>query len=135
MNDRRFLTTGWVAAALALALAGCGHQGNEHAAERPDAPTDDEVAQARSVYENMGCGACHGDSGEGIAGTAPALEKLAPYWTVEKLEAYLRDPQAFRAEHPDFDARHETRYDAEMPAFDFLSDEDLRALADWLLKR
>jgi len=120
---------------LAVGLSGCAPRGENGAAGASDAPTADEVARARGLYDDMGCAACHGDSGEGIEGTAPALEALAPYWSVERLEAYLRDPQAFRAEHPDLDARHEVTYDAEMPAFDFLSEEQLRVLARWLLTR
>ena len=98
------------------------------------APTDAEIAQAQAIYEDQSCGVCHGETADG-GEIGPALRDLAPYWDVERLTAYLRDPDGFRSANPDFDARRTQAYDMEMPAYDELSDEDSRVLLGWLLSR
>ena len=120
-------------AAVLLTLAGCSQRPGAPASGDAPGPTDDEVARARTLYENASCGVCHGESGEGVEPNAPALGGLASYWDEERLAAYLLDPAAFRAANPDFEARGKQTYEMEMPAFDYLSEEERRALARWLL--
>jgi len=116
-----------------MAVSGCSPRSGEAATGRVSGLTGDEVARARSLYENAACGVCHGDSGEGVEQSAPALGGLEPYWTAERLMEYVRDPAAFRAANPDFGARSDVTYELEMPAFDYLSEDELRLLARWLL--
>lgn len=119
--------------AVLLTLAGCSPRGDAPASGGAPGLTADEVARARTLYENASCAVCHGESGEGVEPNAPALEGLASYWDEERLATYLLDPAAFRAANPDFDARGTKTYEMEMPAFDYLSEEERRALARWLL--
>ena len=72
---------------------------------------------------------------QGLEGAGPALRDLAPYWDVDRLMAYLADPETFRAANPDFEDRREAVFELEMPAYDHLSEDQRRLLARWLLTR
>lgn len=83
------------------------------------------------VYKEVNCTMCHGADRAGTT-MAPALTGLEAYWDVEKLSQYLRDPETYAAN----DARlkdQDEQYDMQMPDFEG-SDEELAALAAWLLK-
>ncbi len=112
-----------ILAAVALATAACG------------GPTPDPQAVERGagVYAELGCGSCHGAD---LAGTsaAPALDGLATHWQGPDLVAYLRDPRSVRAERPGLQYRSED-YPLEMPAYPEVSQEDIEALARYLLER
>ena len=133
MDDRIRTTLLPIAAAAAIGLAGCAPRSEPPPDASASSITENEVAEARAVYDDSGCAACHGERGEGVEDMGPALEALASYWDVERLADYVRDPQAFRAEHPGHAERRARDPDLEMPAFDFLSEDDLRLLARWLL--
>jgi mono/diheme cytochrome c family protein len=109
------------------------------AGESPEAPlakpTAAEIARAVELYGQQACPECHGGNAEGVEDTGPALRELAPYWDVDRLVAYLADPDGFRIANPDFEERRDTVYELEMPAFDFVPEEDRRLLASWLLTR
>ena len=119
------------ACVIALGLAGCSSRVDE-APHSPPTPglTGDEVARARALFDDGGCAVCHGDAGEELD-SGPPLTGLAEYWDVERLAAYVRDPSEFRQAPRDLDAGVE--YEAEMPAYDYLSEEELQLLARWLL--
>ena len=94
-----------------------------------------EEASAIALFEDLGCNACHGDQGEGLEDMAPALGDLAPYWTAERLSTYLLSPDWFRSQNPDFDARREIEFDAEMPSYEEIPEEDRILLSRWLMTR
>ena len=127
-------------APLALAVVcmslpiGCG--GGPPSGPSSSAPlTEGEESKAIGLFQSEGCNACHGDRAEGLEGAGPALRDLAPYWDVDRVMAYLADPEGFRAANPDFEDRRDTVYELEMPAFDHLTEDQRRLLARWLLSR
>ena len=65
----------------------------------------------------------------------PALRDLAPFWDAERLGAYLRDPEGFRAANPTFEERRDIEFELEMPAYEALSEEELELLGRWLMAR
>ena len=94
-----------------------------------------QPGRAEELFESEGCAVCHGAGGSGAPGTGPALRDLAPYWSEARLLDYLGNPPGFRERNPDFEDRRDAGYELEMPAFDHLSEDDLRLLARWLLTR
>lgn len=100
----------------------------------PAEPTEAEIARAMELYGQQACPECHAGNAEGSE-NGPVLRDLAPYWNVDRLVDYLGDPDGFRVANPDFDDRRDTVYELEMPAFDFVPEEDRRLLARWLLTR
>lgn len=114
-------------------LVAIGCRGGDTAEPAP-APPPTGTASAETTYAAQACAMCHGEQAEGNA-NGPALQELAPYWTAERLVEYLRDPDAFRAAHADFDARRTTEYAMIMPAYDHVDDAELEALARWLMAR
>jgi mono/diheme cytochrome c family protein len=95
----------------------------------------EEEAGALALFEDMGCNACHGDQAEGLEDMAPPLADLAPYWTAERLSTYILNPDWFRSNNPDFEERRQIEYDAEMPSYEEISEEDRILLARWLMTR
>lgn len=89
---------------------------------------------AEKVYQEWGCGTCHGENGAGSS-QGPSLVGLAAHWPRDLLIRYLKDPAAVRA----IDARLEQlarHYDPiSMPAFDGLDSTAIGMLADYLLHR
>ena len=121
----------WLVAGFVISSFGCAKEEPPKVVE----PTAAEIEQAKAVYEDQSCGICHGDTADG-GDIGPALSNMTPYWDVERLIAYLREPDAFREANPDFEERRDRAYDEmEMPAYDMLPDEDARVLARWLLTR
>ncbi len=118
----------------ALALGGCG-TGEPRDAQAASTLSEADESKALELFQDEACTACHGDLAEGLEGVGPALRDLAPYWNVDRLMAYLADPEGFRAANPDFEDRRETVFELEMPAYDHLSDDQRRRLARWLMTR
>lgn len=94
----------------------------QEATNEPDAT----VAQGFEVFQGQGCIGCHAVSGTGSA-AGPALtnfgerETIAGYlkYNDENLEAWIRDPEAFKQGN-------------NMPPYAHLSDEDMSALIAYL---
>jgi mono/diheme cytochrome c family protein len=120
------------AAALGWLVAGCSAGGPDDAAEPVVAEADAQAA--RALFEEESCTMCHGPEAEGTD-LAPALRDLRGYWDEDRLVRYLEDPAAFAREDPTFDARRETVYEMEMPAYAHVPESDRRNLARWLLSR
>ncbi|MBX9789480.1 MAG: c-type cytochrome [Pirellulales bacterium] len=99
-------------------------EGDDKPALKPavdGAPSAEQVAAGKRLYERVGCMACH-DAEPGVAKPAPlALHDLGKKHSVEKLAAYLADPGA-------------NDPCARMPAMG-LSGDECRALAAYLSSR
>lgn len=121
MGRRPITVLGLAMAGLAALLACSGGP-----AEVPSGP-------GAAVYSQLGCGGCHGPTGEGMP-AAPALTGLAAHWNQQELVAYLRDPQSVLHERPRLQYRSE-QYPLQMPAYAGASQADLEALASYLLGR
>jgi len=134
----RFRIHGTVPVGLALlavlAFAACTG-GAEDGSTAPAAVSEAEASRALQLFQEEGCNGCHGDLAEGIEGSGPALRDLAPYWDVERLKAYLFDPEGFREANPDFEDRRSEEYPLEMPPFDHLDEQQRELLARWLMSR
>lgn len=124
-----------IVAAMALLAIGCSTDGTDAGQRGSASLTEADEARAIELFQDQGCPVCHGDSGEGVDGAGPALRDLAPYWNVERLSAYLRDPRGFRAANPDFERRRDTESVLEMPAYGALSEEERALLGRWLMTR
>jgi mono/diheme cytochrome c family protein len=120
------------AAVLGWLVVGCSAGGPDEAVA-PALPEADARA-ARALFEEESCTMCHGPEAEGTD-LAPALHDLRGYWDEDRLVHYLEDPAAFAREDPTFDARRETVYEMEMPAYAHVPESDRRTLARWLLSR
>lgn len=131
---RTVLVSFAVAAVCGLTLIGCGG-GEPGEAQADNSLAEADESRAIELFQSEACTACHGEMGEGLDGAGPALRELAPYWDVDRLMAYLADPEGFRAANPDFENRRDVAFELEMPAYDHLSEDQRRLLARWFLKR
>ena len=122
-----------VAAVCGLILIGCG-AAEPDAARAGNSISEADESRAIRLFQSEGCTACHGEMAQGLE-IGPALRDLAPYWDVDRLMAYIADPEGFRAANPDFEDRREVVFEMEMPASDHLSEDQRRLLARWLLTR
>ena len=110
--------------ALAALGAACG--GGAPSASALEPATDLEHA-GRALYRGAGaCSACHGADGGGTM-LGPALAGRAARWDMDRLAAYLADPAAYAAEHPE--VQHQR-----MPQPATTEPEELSALAAWTLR-
>ncbi|MBR9979033.1 MAG: cytochrome c [Bacteroidetes bacterium] len=106
-----------------LLLAGCGQS---------EQKTDDPVlAEGRRAFTDRGCITCHGKQAEGTR-MGPALEDLSRHYDVSRLIEYLKNPDAMIKEDERLSAQAED-YVGMMPRFDYLSPEELEALARYAL--
>ena len=101
-------------ACLALTCIGCG-------------PPDGET-----VYNDLGCQRCHGFQLEGNR-YGPPLERIADHWeSADSIVTYMKNPAAVVEKDPRLKAQ-DADYDLRMQPVTSASEEELRALADWLL--
>ncbi|MFQ6617191.1 MAG: cytochrome b N-terminal domain-containing protein, partial [Fidelibacterota bacterium] len=70
------------------------------------------------LYEEQGCAVCHTINGAGGA-AGPDLSKAGRYRNTEWLKVFIKDPTTMNP-------------DSEMPAYDWLSEEELEALSFYL---
>jgi cytochrome c2 len=106
---------------------GCGESG-------PTAPAGlTEAHQAGwQVYVDLECGSCHGDQREGKR-SGPVLAELGTHWDQNQLVEYLKNPDAMVKTNPRLSYKAE-KYAIDMPAYaDKATDEQLTALAAFLL--
>jgi cytochrome c553 len=87
---------------------------------------------AQGIYEEWGCGTCHGAGGAGSP-QGPALKNLAAHWRRETLLRYLKDPAAARAGDERLKELAQRYHPIAMPAFDGLDRVALETLVDSLL--
>ena len=95
-------------------------------------PVDPEILEAgRQVYLAQSCGGCHGENRAGSE-LAPPLTSVHLHWSAERLETYLKHPEAVTASEPRLKDLS-SRWELEMPGVEEASPEDVRALALFLL--
>ena len=123
-----------VAAVCGLILTGCGGA-EPDAARAGNSISEADESRAIKLFQSEDCTMCHGEMAQGLEEIGPALRDLAPYWDVDRLMAYIADPEGFRAANSDFEDRREVVFELEMPASDQLSEDQRRLLARWLLTR
>jgi len=121
--------------ALSVMAYGCGSNETQEDQLEPPVLGEADAARAVELFQDQGCPVCHGDLAEGVEETGPALRDLAPFWDTERLGAYLRDPEGFRAANPAFEARRDIEFELEMPAYGELTEEELALLGRWLMTR
>jgi cytochrome c551/c552 len=107
-----------VAVPAILVLAACGAPGPE-----PGTP--------EAFYVDLGCAKCHGNEREGLR-SGPPLDNLQDRWREESLVEYFKDPKAVMEATPRLKYMAE-KYPIVMPAFPNTSDDDLFALARYVL--
>jgi cytochrome c553 len=93
-----------------------------------------EVNKAEQIYEEWGCGTCHGKNAAGSS-QGPSLLGLSAHWRREALLRYLKDPVSARATDERLAQLAKRYYPVSMPAFDGLDEAQIEILADHLLKR
>jgi len=116
-----------IAMILVLSAAGCG-SGGKHEDVSGKAGGEDP---GRKIFVSQNCGLCHGADARG-GDAAPALRNLRAEYTAGKLIEYLRDPAEYILRDPRLSARQEM-YPASMPRYGHLGDDQLNALALYLL--
>ena len=117
--------------------AGCGGSGPaEQAAPEPEPVvplTAEEQDQVAILVEDNICTECHGENLEGTE-NGPALTGVATYWTENKLEKYIYNPEFFMVSHPEVKRRN-AGYEVDMPSHLDLTEEQRRLLARWVLQQ
>ena len=106
---------------VAICVAACG----ESPAAKPARPAGEQV------YAAQGCALCHGADGGGSS-FGPTLHGKAPFWTREKLVQYLKAPVAYAEADPRL-AEQKKRYSLPMRQFDKVPEDELAAVADYVL--
>lgn len=84
------------------------------------------------VYAAQGCSLCHGSDATGSS-FGPTLHGKAKFWTREKLVAYLKAPVAYAESDPRL-AEQKKKYSMPMRQFDKVPEEELGAVADYVLR-
>ena len=94
---------------------------------------DGAAAQGPKIYAAHQCGICHGDDRAGKS-LAPPLKGLSAHWTADQLvNDYFPDPVGFQNKDPRLSGMLKTYSTMKMPPVQG-SPEDLKALAQWLVK-
>ncbi len=86
----------------------------------------------KSLLANNRCYTCHGGDLNGT-GMAPSLAKVGDNWKVGNLVSYLQNPKAFL--NNTRMAVLKQKYGREMPAQDKMTNDELKALAEYLINR
>ncbi len=94
--------------------------------------TSSDEINAESILANNRCYICHGRDLSGT-GMGPSLAHVKDNWKKPSLISYFQNPQAFLNNQRMVALKDQ--YNRNMPAFENLSQEELNALADYLLKR
>jgi mono/diheme cytochrome c family protein len=113
-------TLGLALGCLLLALPACGETSKEKRA-----------LSGEAVYAAQGCALCHGSDATGTS-HGPTLFGKASFWDREKLVAYLKAPIAYAEQDPRL-AEQKKRYSLPMRAFDKVPEEELGAVAEYVL--
>lgn len=119
-----------------LVLAGCGGEPAEEAAPEPEPVvplTGEELARVQELKEENICAECHGENLDGSE-TGPSLQNVAQYWTEDALVKYIYNPEFYMVSHQEVRQRN-SGYEADMPAFIDMPEEDRRLLARWVLQQ
>jgi len=93
-----------------------------------------EANKAEQIYQEWGCGTCHGERAAG-GPQGPSLLGLSAHWRRETLLRYLKDPVSVRTADERLQQLSKRYYPISMPAFDGLDEAQIETLADYLLKR
>ena len=95
-------------------------------------PGAEEVRRGREVFLARSCPACHGAQRQGSA-AAPPLKGLRWHWNRKSLEAFLRDPWAYRKGNGRLEDLA-ARYPGDMPGLGTgANPAEVRALVSYLL--
>ena len=86
----------------------------------------------KAVFDNYNCAQCHGAQGEGSK-LAPAIDKLGEHFTKAQLIEYLKNPMEYAKQDPRLNEQKKG-YPSMMPNYEFIGEEKLSDLADYLLK-
>jgi cytochrome c551/c552 len=115
--------------------AGCGDSAPvEEPVAEPVVPlTAEELEQVQILVEENICTECHGENLEGTE-TGPALTGVGQFWTENKLEKYIYNPEFFMVSHPEV-RRRNAGYEIDMPPYTDLAEADRRLLARWVLQQ
>lgn len=118
---------------LLAAMSACAR--NQHAPVfNKHADVGVQSVTAQGIYEEWGCGTCHGAGGAGSP-QGPPLKNLAAHWRRETLLRYIKDPAAARAGDERLKELAQRYHPVAMPAFDGLNRVALETLVDSLLTR
>ncbi|MDZ7381122.1 MAG: cytochrome c [candidate division KSB1 bacterium] len=117
-------------AALSTALMAC----SSGPLKTQNTTTTIAAVSAEKIYQEWGCGTCHGEDGSGSA-QGPSLRGLAAHWRRDTLIRYLRDPAAARVGEVRLQQLARRYYPISMPAFDGLDSTQIGILADHLLQQ
>lgn len=90
------------------------------------------AVDVENILASNRCYVCHGRDLNG-SGMAPSLAKVGENWKKPSLVSYFQNPTAFLNNQRM--AALKDQYNRSMPAFENLSQEELNALADYLLNR
>lgn len=93
----------------------------------------DNNAPGYRVYRERGCGTCHGADGLGDR-MGPSLADVRLHYDTTRLGMYLREPSRLLAEDERLQQLQARYPRVEMPSYPDLGEEDLEALAGFLLE-
>ncbi len=92
------------------------------------------IFSAEKIYQEWGCGTCHGENGAGSS-QGPPLIGLVEHWQREALVRYLNNPAAMRATDQRLLLLTKSYYPISMPALEGLDSTQIGLLVDHLLQR
>lgn len=85
-----------------------------------------------NILANNRCYICHGRDLQG-SGMGPSLAKVGENWKKPSLVSYFQNPTAFLNNQRMVALKDQ--YNRDMPAFENLTQEELNALADYLINK
>lgn len=94
--------------------------------------SESQEINAENLLANNRCYVCHGNDLNG-SGMGPSLANVNANWKATNLVSYLENPKAFLS-NPRMAALKD-KYNREMPAVDHLTQEELNAIAEYLLAK
>ncbi len=89
--------------------------------------------QGQRLYQEWGCGTCHGDDGNGSP-KGPNLRGISFYWKRALLIKYLKNPGEFREYDPRLRDLSRRYFPISMPSPEGLTERQRVLLADYLLQ-
>lgn len=89
------------------------------------------ILDAPAAYHKRTCYRCHGRDREGTE-IGPPLHGLAEHWDVDRLAAYIADPESFRKDDPRLEQLVDDYRGKVMKGYK-LAESERKALATWLL--
>jgi cytochrome c2 len=97
-----------------------------------EAPGKPAGADGKRVFDAQGCALCHSSDATGTK-LGPTLHGKASFWTREKLVEYLKAPVDYAAQDARLVEQKKKFPTMPMPSYAQVPEEDLGALADFVL--